>query len=68
MYASEANHLAAFVKFVQVRGLTNALKKHQWATFAGGYNGANYAVNHYDTNLERAFNRFNRAQGAATHP
>jgi hypothetical protein len=68
MYASEANHLLAFVRFIQHNGLTNALRMHQWAAFAAGYNGPSYAVNNYDTNMERAFNRFNRAHPAAAHP
>ncbi len=61
MYVSEANHLTAFVRFVQHKGLTSALKRHQWAAFAAGYNGSSYAVNHYDTNMERAFNRLSKA-------
>ena len=55
MYVSERNHLSAFVKFVQNKGLTSALKKHDWASFAQGYNGPLYATNHYDTNLKEAF-------------
>jgi len=60
IYASEANHLDAFVKFVQRKGLTSALKNHNWAAFAAGYNGPAYAANHYDTNLQQAFNHFNQ--------
>ena len=55
MYVSEANQLSAFVKFVRNKGLDKALKNHDWAAFARGYNGPLYAVNHYDTNLRQAF-------------
>jgi len=55
MYVSEGNQLSAFVKFVKNKGLDKALKKHDWAAFARGYNGPLYAVNHYDTNLKQAF-------------
>jgi N-acetylmuramidase len=68
MYISEGKQLDAFVKFVQHNGLAGALKKHDWAAFARGYNGAGYAVNHYDTHMQHAFNRFNRAQPAGAHP
>jgi hypothetical protein len=66
MYVSEANHLKAFVKFVQFNGLAHALKLHHWATFAAGYNGKAYQVNQYDTRLQQAFNRY--AAAAAAHP
>jgi hypothetical protein len=67
MYVSEANHLDAFVKFVQFKGITNALRNHQWATFALHYNGKNFADNDYDGRLQRAFNRFQR-QAAGAQP
>lgn len=69
MYVSEANHLDAFVKFIQNKGLVHALKNHQWATFAAGYNGASYADNDYDGRLQRAFNRLqHHAHPAGVHP
>jgi hypothetical protein len=55
MYVSEGNHLSAFVKFVQNKGLGTALKTHDWASFAQGYNGPLYAMNNYDANLKQAF-------------
>jgi hypothetical protein len=67
MYVSEANQLDAFVKFVRRKGLTSALKNHNWAAFAAGYNGPNYADNDYDANLQRAYTYFSRAQAAGAH-
>ncbi len=55
MAASEGAQLAAFVAFVEVNGLANALRTGDWAAFARGYNGPDYAVNHYDTRLASAF-------------
>ena len=63
MYVSEGNQLKACVKYIQTKGLTQALKTHNWAAFALGYNGPAYADNDYDTNLQRAFNRI-----SAAHP
>jgi hypothetical protein len=68
IYVSEANQLGAFVSFIQVNGLVPALRKHQWATFAAGYNGPAYADNDYDGRLERAFHRLQHAHPAGVHP
>lgn len=67
MYVSEANQMKAFIKFVQHKRLTTALRTHDWATFAAGYNGANFADNDYDGKLARAFRHFSAAT-SRTHP
>jgi len=51
---SEANQLEGIVKFAQAKGIFNALKKGDWATFARGYNGDGYAANQYDVKLANA--------------
>lgn len=51
---SEANQIEGIVKFAQARGIFNALKNGDWATFAKGYNGDGYAQNQYDTKLANA--------------
>ena len=58
MFKSESAHLDAFVAFLQSTGLNDALKKKDWAKFARGYNGPDYAANKYDTKLEDAYNKF----------
>lgn len=63
MEESEAQHLLMFVAFVTRKGLNEALAQHDWATFAHGYNGADYASNNYDKKLKRAYERF-AAEGA----
>jgi hypothetical protein len=58
MYESEARQLQSFLTFCRNAGLANALKTHDWATFARGYNGANYAVTHYDVHIANAYARY----------
>jgi len=60
MQASEANHLDAFVRFIEADpALHKALKNRQWAKFARIYNGPAYARNLYDVKLARAYARHN---------
>lgn len=62
MKASEAHHLSAFVSFVKAnRQLLRALQQKDWATFARHYNGANYAINHYDVKMRDNYNRIANA-------
>lgn len=57
--ASEKNQIIAGAKFIQSnKSLYNALKSHNWARVAYYYNGANYAVNKYDSKLARAYDRY----------
>ena len=56
MYKSEAKHLDAFVKFIQVNPATHkALCALDWPTFALRYNGPNYRQNNYDVKLAAAY-------------
>lgn len=54
---SEENHLAAFVAFCRANALDRALRAHDWARFALGYNGPAYRANDYDGKLAAAFRR-----------
>jgi N-acetylmuramidase-like protein len=56
MFVSEAQHLRAFLGYVRTNHLGNTLVNHDWAGFARGYNGPDYATNNYDTNIGNAFN------------
>jgi hypothetical protein len=58
MVASEDNQLAAMASFVRSTGLHRALAGHDWAAFARGYNGPNFARNQYDTLLAQHYQRF----------
>ena len=57
MVESEDAQLAALAAFIQKNGLAKALKTHDWATFARGYNGPAYATNQYDKKLAEAYRR-----------
>jgi hypothetical protein len=59
MCTSEAEHLAAFIRFIEADGpLHKALKGKKWADFAKIYNGPAYKDNAYDTKLQRAYARY----------
>lgn len=58
MNRSEADHLEAFVRYIEAdTNLLKALKAQKWATVAKLYNGPDYQRNLYDVKLERAFER-----------
>lgn len=58
MYAGEREHLMAFVMYVLKNGLAPALRRHDWASFARGYNGSGYAENKYDEKMAAAYAEF----------
>lgn len=51
MCDSAAHHLDAFVGYIEATDLVGALRRGDFATFAAGYNGADYARWGYDTAL-----------------
>lgn len=65
MCRGEGEHLKAFVTFAEKRGLADELRRCDWLGFARGYNGANFAINRYDTKLAAAF-AFHSAGGSRT--
>jgi hypothetical protein len=58
MVQAEDNQLTAMARFVCSAGLSKPLAAHDWAGFARGYNGPNYAKNQYDTLLARHYQMF----------
>lgn len=48
---SEGNQLDGMIDFITAAGLADELRRHDWAGFAKGYNGAGYAANRYDKRL-----------------
>jgi hypothetical protein len=54
----EHEHLAAFVEFIEHRGMADELREHRWADFARLYNGPRFAENAYHTKMEAAFRKF----------
>jgi hypothetical protein len=57
---SEAEHLAAMVRFIKTNGLDDELRRHDWAGFARGYNGAGFAKNRYDKKLAASFAKWQK--------
>jgi N-acetylmuramidase/Putative peptidoglycan binding domain len=64
MCASEDQQLDAVVGFITSHGLQTALQAQDWATYAHGYNGPNYAQNAYDTKLAHYYALFSGSTSA----
>jgi peptidoglycan hydrolase-like protein with peptidoglycan-binding domain len=58
MSESEDQQVAAMADFLISSRLNVSLQAHDWASFARGYNGANYAINRYDTRLNAEFQKY----------
>ena len=58
MVQAEDNQLVAMAKFARSTGLDKALAAHNWAGFARGYNGPDFAKNQYDVRLTGFFQKF----------
>ncbi|MBE3636680.1 N-acetylmuramidase domain-containing protein [Mangrovicoccus algicola] len=54
MALGEDRQLAAFLAYIEARGLADALRGEKWAEFAAAYNGADYRSNKYDVKLATA--------------
>lgn len=58
MYESEAKQLEAMMRYISHHNLIDAMKRQDWATFAHGYNGPDYAKNNYDEKLRQAYRNY----------
>lgn len=58
MMQSENEQLLGMAGEIIHNGLHDALRIHDWAAFARGYNGPAYAENSYDTRLAAAYQKF----------
>jgi hypothetical protein len=56
----EEHQLSAAVNFIKFNKLDKALREHDWAAFARGYNGPAYRRNRYDVKLADAFAKWKR--------
>jgi N-acetylmuramidase len=59
MLDSEDAQLNAFARFLQSNKLDGALRSHDWASLARGYNGPDYGKNSYDQRLAGNYARYN---------
>lgn len=62
MESSEDGQFLAVVNFIRSRKLDAALRRHDWAAFADGYNGETYAINQYDKKLKNSFEKYSNGQ------
>jgi hypothetical protein len=53
MVGDEDEQLRAVATFIVGKGLHRALQQQDWTAFAKGYNGSDFAKNHYDEKLRR---------------
>jgi hypothetical protein len=53
MYSSTEEQVLLFINFIKSSGLLGFLKNGQWDSFAAGYNGPEYAKNHYAEKLAK---------------
>jgi hypothetical protein len=58
MSESEDEQLATMGSFLESTGLLSSLQTHDWASFARGYNGPNYAINRYDIRLNGEYQKY----------
>lgn len=49
--------------FIEVNGLDDDIRRHDWAGFAKGYNGPSYKKNKYDIKLKKAFEKYSKKSG-----
>lgn len=59
--SGEGCQLEHFGRFVESAGLVDALRRHDFAAFARGYNGTAYRQNQYDARLAAAFSSRRKA-------
>ena len=58
MQNGEDAQLSAVAKWVRANKLHTSIARHDWATFARGYNGPDFQKNQYDTRLASFFASF----------
>jgi hypothetical protein len=64
----EENHLEAMIQFILSKDLDDEIRRHDWAGFARGYNGAGFKANGYDTKLAAAFAKWRKIKDTPYAP
>jgi hypothetical protein len=64
----EETHLDAMVTFIERAGLDDELRDHDWAGFARGYNGPEYAKNAYHLKLADAYSKWSGIRDTPWRP
>lgn len=55
---SEDSQLLGMANFIKGNNLSSALQRHNWVSFARGYNGKDFKKNEYDTRLAAAHAKY----------
>ncbi len=66
MHQSEGKQLDAMMSFIKKNNLDSALRRHDWVSFARGYNGP-AGVGVYDRKLAKAYERHKASEAAKTN-
>lgn len=64
----EEDHLQAMINFIKNSNLDDELRRHDWAGFARGYNGAGYRKNRYDDKLAASYRKWSRIKNTPWNP
>lgn len=68
MVSGQSAQLDAFARFIKSNRLDDELIRRDWAGFARGYNGPDYAKNRYDIKLAAAFTLHNHGGPRTANP
>lgn len=68
MVDDEDNHLEAMIEFILAKKLDDDLRRHDWAGFAYGYNGAGYAKHGYHSKLAAAYAKWTKIKDTPWSP
>jgi hypothetical protein len=60
MQMDERSHLNAFCEYIKHVGLSDALQKRKWRSFAKAYNGPEYWKNNYHIKLAQAYEKYSK--------
>ncbi|WP_082143735.1 N-acetylmuramidase domain-containing protein [Nitratireductor soli] len=66
--AGVTGQIELMVRYIEKAGLTGALKRRDWAAFARGYNGRDFARHGYHTKLAAAYRRHAGAAASSAPP
>jgi hypothetical protein len=58
-----AGQIRLMMRYIEKSGLSPALRRHDWESFARGYNGPGYKRGAYDAKIARAYEKYSAAHG-----
>lgn len=58
-----AGQVRLMMRYIEKSGLSAALRRHDWESFARGYNGPGYKRSAYDMKIARAYEKYSTSHG-----